>query len=198
MSAPIHNLRNLTKPSGTFLLDTNVLLWYTYEGGIYPAGKSPQGYQSYYYPEFVKLLLTEKAKIYYSIFSLAELYHTVEKIYVGLINDRVNDENSSNYIKYPKQLRTNHPIEKQRMDRTFEGMCTDIEAIGSPIPTPDPFNKERLMSYIQDYKLDAFDAMIYYSMNNCGLENIVTDDGDFKNVNGLHLYTANNTVLKNR
>lgn len=197
MPTTVHKIQEIEIPKKeSFLLDTNVLFWYTYEGGIYPAGKEPHHWQATQYPNFIKALLEGENKLYYSLYSIGELYHVTERLYVDLHNERCESEEDDDYVHHAKEMRREHEDDKKRLDVQFQGMCTDVSSIASPIPTFHSVNLENLSDIISSFKLDAVDALIFHSMDKVGLKNIVTDDSDFGFVDEINLYTANNYIAE--
>ena len=52
-----------------------------------------------------------------------------------------------------------------------------------------------LITQIQDSSIDGYDAYILEAMINSGINQIITDDGDFATVAGIIVFTANDGVI---
>jgi predicted nucleic acid-binding protein len=44
--------------------------------------------------------------------------------------------------------------------------------------------------------LDGYDLFLLEAMSEAGIQNIITDDGDYATVPGIQLFTANKNVIK--
>ena len=71
-----------------------------------------------------------------------------------------------------------------------------VESIGALIPiTIDQTVIDASLINLDTLSLDGYDIFILEAMKLSGINSILTDDGDFSTVQGITLFTANNSVI---
>ena len=70
--------KDTPKQEDSFLVDTNIWYWMTYNRAS-QIGNHPLSYQVRYYPDYVNNAIKVKSKLYSCSLSFAELAHLIEK-----------------------------------------------------------------------------------------------------------------------
>jgi predicted nucleic acid-binding protein len=141
------------------------------------------------YPGYLNKALGVSSKIHHSGLSLAELSHIIEK------TEREIHERMVGSVK-PKEYRHNHAGERSRVVSEIQAAWGQVTTLADPlvVKIDDPTTSAAL-ARLQTEKVDGYDLFILESMKNNGVLQIITDDGDFATVPGIHVFTANRNVI---
>lgn len=170
-----------------FALDTNILYWTHYSKASDPnLGALP--YQVLKYPNFVQELLDNGNTLVTTVLNISELIHVVEnseyKIYKAFNKRFIKKKDfrnlSSERIKYKNEL--------------IIIMSELKEAYGNQIKIIDIKEKyiNNYISKIESNICDIFDYLVIEKLKKEGINNFITDDKDFRTVDGINLFTAYN------
>jgi len=174
-------------PTDKFLVDTNVWYWMTYSRASLAGAMN---YQVSHYPQYTSNALSAGSEIFQSGLSLAELSHVVEKV------EREMFEKANTTKVSTKVFRHNYPAERLKVSTEIESMCKQVLSIASPVDTliNEDFSKTAISRVSKDL-VDGYDLFMLETMDNKGLTQIITDDGDFATVTGIQVFTANKNVI---
>ena len=176
-----------------FLVDTNVLLW-----AFYPLMHSeflaehlkrlkPKPYQITKYPRYLKKTQYNGSSLFYCGLSMAELAHSIEKY-----------ERETNFPGLsPKEYRHNYPKERYYVVSEIQDCWNEIDAIADS--TEILINKittKNALGNFEDITVDGYDSFIVESMLKTGINQIITDDGDYLTVPGIVVFTANYSAIE--
>jgi predicted nucleic acid-binding protein len=170
-----------------FLVDTNVWYWMTY-----PKATSYVPNQLSEYPDYLNKALNANAKIHHSGLSLAELAHLIEK------TEREIYERTIRAAIKTKEYRHNHPAERSRVTLEIQaawGQVTSLSPAGPLAITVDAAATTAALNRCHADKVDGYDLFVLESMKNHGVVQVITDDGDFATVQGIHVFTANRNII---
>jgi hypothetical protein len=163
----IRSLKNI--PDFKYFIDTNILK-FVFAKTI----ANSRDYQNKFYPAFFKSLLIHKRNCFTYTQNLLELFSVIDKADAEIKNERI------------KEYRPLH-LEEYLSDREmiFEDINTSINIFSSEIKT------DHLKSYFKsDCSIDLND-FIYVQLANASDVGFVTDDGEFINLEGINIFTAN-------
>lgn len=191
MSSTIKNLKTYVPMDNKkeFCLDTNVLYWYTYPRYTQLLSKNVQKQAQSYY-DFVDILVGNGNPLLTTRYNITELINIIEKHEYDIFCA------SHPEAKYSKKDFRRIPEERERLQRTLKLTLSNVNNI---CKTADFNITESILnnciSTLDQHRCDVFDFVIlsYYKANNH--LNIITDDNDFASVDGINLYTANETSL---
>lgn len=172
------------KAADVFLVDTNVWYWMTYTNATshVPSHLSD-------YPGYLNNALGATSKIHHSGLSLAELAHLIEK------TEREIYERASGTIR-PKEYRHNLPNERSRVISEIQAVWSQVTSLADPLAiTIDSPTTHAALARCHSEHVDGYDLFILESMNNHGVVQVLTDDGDFATVPGIQVFTANRNVI---
>ncbi|MHC6178545.1 hypothetical protein ACYUJ6_01545 [Clostridium sp. JNZ X4-2] len=169
-----------------FALDTNVLYWTHYSKASDPNLKV-HPYQVTKYPNFVEKLLENGNTLVTTIFNITELIHVVEnsefKIYKAINNTKhIKKKDFRNMeeerIKYKNEIKT---ILLQ-INSSYEGQIKVID-----------LNEDDINNFVENItnnSCDVFDYVVIEHLKDMGISNFITDDKDFKSIDGINVYFA--------
>jgi hypothetical protein len=175
---------DVPKALDVFLVDTNVWYWMTYSNAssFVPSQLSD-------YPGYINKALGQNSKIHHSGLSLAELSHLIEK------TEREIYERTVGNIK-TKEYRHNISTERSRVTSEIKSVWGQVTSLADPLTVSiDALTASAALTRIQSEKVDGYDLFILESMKNHGVVQVITDDGDFSTVPGIHVFTANRNVI---
>lgn len=174
------------KAGDVFWVDTNVWYWQTYRRASQrDAGRQPKGYQTSKYPNFLRQALRAGAKLHWIGLSLSELARQIEDAEheiaegLGRVPAGVN----------AKSYRHDYPTERQNVVRQLELCWRAVEQIAKPLPGDLVLDATAVNTALTDMAscaLDAYDLFAIQAMRVAGITQVLTDDGDFCTVPGLH------------
>ncbi|WP_441002638.1 hypothetical protein [Pseudocolwellia agarivorans] len=188
-SKPVANIIKQTDnipAKENILLDTNVIYWMTYASSrVMPSSLKAQAYQLSSYPLIIESLLG-KNDLYYSRFSIPELFHLVSKIEASI--DGVN-----NNREHKEWMRL------KGRDIVLNEMKSVLCAIENFAKLLDGDEKSLVspIKYLELYGavfMDGYDIFIKNEMDTKNISFIITDDMDFGSVKGINVITANQSV----
>ncbi|NEP11135.1 MAG: hypothetical protein F6K14_13165 [Symploca sp. SIO2C1] len=172
------------KKEDIFLVDSNVWYWNAYT----KASFSAKDYQITEYPSYISKVKYVQSLLLYCGLSLAELAHLIES------QERVSF--SYTLRSKPKQYRHNYPVERTKVVTEVEtvwdyvsstAICTDILI--------DEVTSNKALTRFKTQLLDGYDLLILEAMNKAGVQQIITDDGDYVTVPGIKVFTANKNAI---
>lgn len=173
-----------------FLVDTNVWYWLTYP----PASLSSTAYQSIY-SNYITDTFTAGATLCCSGLSLAELAHIIETEEHKL--SPYGSTTGPDYRKRAKEYRHNYPPQRARVVSKVQVAWNQVEGLSVQIDLKlDKATVDAAVARFRTQCLDGYDLFILESMKQESLTKIITDDGDYVNVPGIQMFTANPGVIK--
>jgi len=183
VQAEVVNIRfDTPKPDDAFLVDSNVWYWLTYPR----ASVSAQPYQIKDYPSYISKSLSAKSLLSYSGLSLAELAHLIEKAEQKFFDPSI----------FLKEYRRNYPAERANVAAEVQSVWSQVKAIAVPINlTIDESTTDAVLTRFQNQLLDGYDLFILETMKKEGIENVITDDGDYITVSGIRVFTSNRNAI---
>ena len=177
------------KDSDSFLIDSNVWYWMTYSSASY-ANSSPLPYQLKCYPDYIKSCLKAEVNLFHCIVSLNEISHLIEKVEYELYLSGNPEEINR------KEYRHNNQSERERIISEIKSSWTQVESMSKPLELNIDVNASKnVLQNLDQAPLDGFDGLILEFMKKNGMNQIITDDGDFACTPGLKVFTANKNVI---
>jgi hypothetical protein len=193
VQAQVVDLRTDTpKPTDCFYVDTCVWFWTAY-ARVGLVSKPPKPYQTTDYPNFLKSALTVGADLRWSGVSFAELAYRIEKAEFEIHCQTVSGPRPG-----LKEYRHNLPAERARLMQEIETAWQAVETMGKALDQPVVIDSAAAVNGLKRLKtnaMDSYDAFALNTLLSIGLNQVLTDDGDFCVVPGITLFTANRTVL---
>lgn len=188
--ADIIDIRADTPSKGeVFAVDTNVWLWMTYTNIQY-VNNPPLQYQIKEYPDYLSKIFANEATLYKCELSFAELARIIEAV------ERDIYEGAKGQIG-PKAYRHNYPDLRNDLLEEINGAWLSVNSYASSLPlTVDCAFTNSAVEQLRQKLVDGYDLFILHSMQEAGLDKIITDDGDFATVPGIRVFTANKNVIK--
>lgn len=172
-----------------FIVDANVWLWMCYSKfSSLESTNKPKHYQLHKYPAFIEQAMKSSLKLYWTTYTLAEVFHVIEKFEFSLATQQNSSFNSVKSYRNSIAWRRDFLSE-------INSCFALIKSLGSELVVGD-VNADLLLASIAKYGIDSYDyPIVKAALDSKGMK-VLTDDGDFKGVEGLRLFTANNSVLK--
>jgi predicted nucleic acid-binding protein len=166
-----------------FVVDTNVWFWVAY------TKSTPLPHQRATYPLYLKNALTVQAKTLRFVLGQAELFHLIEKA-------ECDSFIASHPGTRPKEFRHNFPAERVRVEAECRIAWQTVKGLTAPLDAMvDDSVTDAALARFRTQALDGYDLYLLEAMQNAGLRQILTDDGDFCTVPGLQVFTANQNVI---
>lgn len=167
-----------------FLVDTNVWFWTTYSW----ASQTAHPYQVTYFPDFIVKARSSGARLFYSNLSFAELTHSIERAELAIYNA---SQTSTADITI-KEYRHNYPTQRAEVVAEIQAAWGIVEALAEPLDAiiDTPMTTAALAS-LSVNQVDGYDLFILEAMKRKGINQIITDDGDFTTVSDIQVFTAN-------
>lgn len=176
------------RKSDKIMVDTNIWYWMTYTNASM-AENPPRPYQTTRYDQYVNAALNVGAQLFYSGLSLAELSHLIEKVQRE-IYERTNGRIGT------KDFRHNHPNERTGVVAEVQSAYAQIGSLAAILPvTIDTQSTHAALERLKTEKVDGYDLSILETMKSNGVNQIITDDGDFATVLDIQVFTANHNVI---
>lgn len=177
--------KDTPRKNENFLVDTNVWYWMTYSKASMHSLAIP--YQTSSYPTYANSALSVGAKLNYSGLNILELTHVIER----------SEFNIAGAGATFKEFRHNSAI-----NRTM--VCSEINSSFGQVKSMGQYFEIDLGQYalssaiggFNRFEVDGYDCMIADHMLKNGIQNIVTDDGDFASVAGVTVFTANRNIIQ--
>lgn len=179
--------RDTPKREDAFLVDTNVWYWMTYTKASSPILDYPaQQYQTTHYPAYIKKTLSAKSRLYHCGLSLSELSHLIERTERELFSPNIG-------IKKYRHIPTERSNVVAEIQNAWEQVDTMSESLDL---TVNADSTDRALQRMATESLDGYDLFLLEAMSEAGIQNIITDDGDYATVPGIQLFTANKNVIR--
>lgn len=185
VNAEVIDLKTDSPTSGDiFLVDTNVWYWVTYP----PASASAASYQITHYPAYIVSAVSNGSKLHYCGLTLAELASLIE---------RSEQRLSVHHALKPKEYRHKYAAERRKVVRevttAWDQIVTDYA--GQLDLLIDTSTSNAALNRFQTQLLDGYDLFLLETMQQQGVTQIITDDGDYVTVPGIQVFTANQNVI---
>jgi predicted nucleic acid-binding protein len=166
------------KKEDIFLVDTNAWYWYTYTN----ASISSRSYQITDYPSYLAKAISANSLLLYCGLSLAELAHNIEQVERQIFSPTVK----------AKEYRHNFPTERLKVVAEVQAAWSQVTSIAvctDVVVSEDASNAA--LTRFQTQLLDGYDLLILEAMDKAGVNQVITDDGDYVTVPGIKVFTAN-------
>lgn len=178
--------QDIPRPSDKFLVDSNVLIWIAYSRGS-------SGYQTIKYPPYVKKVKRVGSDLMYCPLSLSELAHTIEKTECEIFK-RTNPSFGN---LSPKEFRHNRPAQRFQVVDEIEAAWGIVKNWAVPLDiTLNESETDIALTQLKENPIDGYDAFILNTMKKAGINQVITDDGDYATVKDIQVFTANRTVIQ--
>jgi predicted nucleic acid-binding protein len=178
------------KKEDKFLIDTNALFWYSStisHFSSFPDSFKPKHYQITKYPTYIHQAILAGSSLLYCGLSMAELAHLIEK---------TNKELFSSALP-AKEYRHNYPAERAFVVSEIQDSWSEVEAIAESIEIlVNRDTTKNVLAKFHNRFVDGYDSFIIEAMLNAGIDQIITDDGDYVTVPGIKVFTANYTTIQ--
>ena len=166
---------------GKFFIDTNVWYWMTYIPSKEFIANPPAEHQVETYPAFVERALGENAELYYSPLILVELAGLIERSEHAIYKRYHGDISIKRFRKIV--------AERNVVLREVRSAWETIRSMAAPlVVNVDCKFSDSLLDIVERYGLDGYDAVYCRAMEENGINNIITDDKDFRAIDGFNLY----------
>lgn len=175
------------KKDDSYFVDTNVWFWFTYASSKSFLAHEPHEYQKTFYPNFIESALNKGAQLFYSPLTLVELSNLIERSEWNI--HKLLQQNDCIPLK---TFRKAEEHRKSVLEEINTAWAT-IKTMAKPLPlTVDESLPDSFIDIISKYKIDGYDALFFYAMTENGIQNIITDDKDFRNIDKelLNVYTC--------
>jgi predicted nucleic acid-binding protein len=185
----IKNIHNqVPHNSERFFIDANVWFWFTYASSneMYKDEHSGR-YQARQYPEFIEKILDSGAKIFHCPLVFSELANVIERTEYQMAFPCGSVTRKQ--FRAIEQMRAKVLTEIEIAWATIESMSESLDIV-----LTDTYIKNSL-TLLRSSCLDPYDAFYCEIMQNEGIENLVTDDADFKNIQNKNICTANRKMI---
>jgi len=177
-----------------FFVDSNVWFWIGYTN----ASRNAQRYQVKEYPSYADQALNVGSTLYRCTLSFAELAHSVERAECRIFLKKSQGDAVSNFEM--KNFRHNHPTARSAIVAEIEDIwnTTNDMTMGKTIEVNLTLSMvQQSLNRLKSEALDGYDAfMIEALITTQGITQVITDDGDFGQIAGITVFTANNTLIK--
>jgi hypothetical protein len=175
----------------TFFVDTNVWYWLVYDRASM-SSYAPRPYQLQAYPAYIKKALTAGARLLRSGLILAELCHLIEKAERDIHQSHLGRQIS------PKQFRHDYHDERARVVAEISSAWEQVVSMSAPLDLTISENEENsiLSRLTSGQALDGFDLLFLEAMKAGGIDQVITDDGDYAAAPGVRMYTANRSIIR--
>lgn len=175
---------DIPKTEDVFLVDTNVWYWMTYPSAICDVSSKLASY-----PDYLNKALQTRSTIYHAGLSLAELAHLIERTEHQIYVDSVVNISL-------KEYRHNITAERSRVVSEIEAAWAQVSCLADPLElTIDEPTTTAAANRLQNENIGGYDLFLLESMKNQGVTQLITDDGDFATIPGIHVFTANRNVI---
>lgn len=175
--------------SDVFFVDSNVWLWLVYPAcSQSPSPSSP--YQTSTYPSYIQNAISAQSALFWSGLSFAEISHRIENTEREIYNSAVSNLTA-------KEYRHNNPQERRRVTAEIKNAWDQVKTLSKPLNILiNETLTDRALNVLQQWPLDGYDAFFVETMIENGVEQIITDDGDFSCVPNIKVFTANQNVIQ--
>jgi hypothetical protein len=180
--------RDAPRPTDALLVDTNVWYWHAYSGaGALPGSATPG--QMTTYRDYLQDCIAAGATVHRTGLCLAELAHQIEQ------NERDAYASAVAAIA-TKDYRHNLPSERARVVQEVQDAWLQVKCQSQPLSLiiDDPTTDAALARFATQ-PVDGFDLFLLEAMSAVGVNQVLTDDGDYCTVPGIEVFTANPRVI---
>lgn len=189
--ADIIDLRaDAPQPIDDFLIDTNVwgFLVYTRMAG---GPHAPTHAKITAYSSFVNQALANGSGLKYCGLTLAELAHLIEKT-----EREIYIQANPGPPPRTKEFRHNFPAERANVVTEIRSAWSQVTAMSSPAEALiDEALTDAVIVRLQTEALDVYDLFLAQAASAFGINQIITDDGDYCGIPGIQMFTSNQTVV---
>ncbi len=168
-----------------FFVDSNVWYWIGYAN----ASIDSKFNQVDEYPNYVGQALNVGSTLYKCTLSFAELAHSIERSERNIFNPQIAG----------KDFRHNHAKERRAVIAQIEEAWNLVEGITNGHTVEVAVTTDLIAQSLNRLKvegLDGYDAFMVEAILSQGIKQVITDDGDFAQVAGITVFTANAPILK--
>jgi predicted nucleic acid-binding protein len=190
VQAQVVNIKiDTPKKEDKFLLDTNVLYWNfstLAHSRSLPTHLKPKIYQITKYPKYLEKIQYAGSSLFYCGLSMAEIAHLIEK-----------HQKETNFPTLPpKEYRHNYPMQRYLVITEIQNCWSEIEAVADSTDILiDKITTKDALANFENIIVDGYDSFIIESMFKAGINQIITDDGDYITVPGITVFTANDKAI---
>lgn len=190
VTADVVDLRtDQPRQDDVFFIDSNVWFWVGYTN----ASVGDKFNQSVDYPTYVGNALSAGSSLYRCTLSFAELAHSIER------SERTIVGKSKGVELRTKDFRHNYPMERANVlteienvwalsDGMTDGNTIEVKVTSSMVTDT--------LTRLKSEELDGYDAFMVEAMLAQGIKQVITDDGDFGQVPGITVFTANDLLIR--
>ncbi len=182
---------DVPKSTDAFLIDSNIWYWVGYTKASLSAKYNP--YRDY--SNYLNQSLSEASKLYKCTLSFAELAHSIERSEWEIFQQ--TPQGSAVHNK--KDYRHNFPVERQKVVREIEFTWTLAESMTAGLTLEINLNQAIISASVNRMKaqaLDGYDLFMIEAAISSGISQIITDDADFGQVQGMTIFTANKRFIQ--
>lgn len=191
IQAEVINIRTDTPTANEqFFVDTNVWVWVGYT----KASLSSKPYQINTYPDYTGKVLSAGARLHKCTLSFSELAHVIERSEWGIYKNT-----SGNTDLKPKDFRQNYPQQRTDILAEIESSWQLAEAMtenSSIAVTIDEQAITAAFERLSTQALDGYDAFMIDAILKQDITKVITDDGDFGQIPGIQVFTANDWLIR--
>lgn len=185
METQLKDIKIFTPINNTqkFCLDTNVLYWYTYPRYVEQLSNLNKTRAQYYF-DFVDKLVANGNPLITTRYNISELINIIEKHEYSIFC-KLHPEN-----KYNKKDFRKISEERQALKKILNTTLSNVNSVCEIVDFN--FTEQVLtdcINTLDKHRCDVFDFAIlsYYKEN--GYLNIISDDSDFRSIDGIRLFT---------
>jgi len=173
----------------SYFVDTNVWFWMTYVSSKdMSIPNNPEEYQVRDYSNFIEKALGVRAKLYHCALTLAELTNIIENTEWKLYKQYNKDISRKRF----RSIRQERKAVVKEVDIAWGAINSISKCLN--VNLDSRFTMESHKIYTGSL-LDSYDSFFAQFMNENGIQNIITDDSDFKTLSGKNIFTSNPRVL---
>ena len=141
-------------------------------------------------PELRQAGTRAQAKLLRCGLSLCELAHQIEQAEFEVFQQGHPNEKA-------KEFRHNYALERRSVATSLLAAWRIIKSMAGPLDlTVDDRATDAAMATFESQLLDGYDLLFVHAMSTAGINQVLTDDGDYCTVPGLQLFTANRQVIE--
>lgn len=172
----------------SFLVDSNVWYWlaYPYASSTYTPAHDRQLTT---YPDYIKKTRKHKSKLFHCSISFIEIANLIE----GMLYEIYK----STYDVNLKECRHNDTVERARVVKEITSAWGSVKSMSENIDlVVDDSITQNIINNLGAFPVDSYDYLLLEFLRGNGMDQIITDDGDFSTVPGLKVFTSNPNVIR--
>lgn len=166
-----------------FYVDTNVWYWATYIPSKSFIANPPKDYQAEHYPNFIESVLNNNSELYFSPITLIELSNIIERAEWEIYKATHND--STITLKRFRKITAERKAVVDEIKTAWDSISTMAKMLPTHI---EEGLSNQIMETLESEILDGYDALYFHIMKVNNITNIITDDKDFRGIDGVNLY----------